>query len=418
MNDVVINANGLGKAYTIGHNNERPESTLRDQLARSASRFKRNLGDIARGRPIYAGDEMETFWALRDVDFEIKQGEVLGVIGRNGAGKSTLLKVLSRITDPTEGRVTLSGRVASLLEVGTGFHPELSGRENVFLNGAILGMTRAEIKARFEEIVDFAGVEKFLDTPVKRYSSGMYVRLAFSVAAHLEPEILIIDEVLAVGDTEFQQKCLGKMESVANSGRTILFVSHNLASVEQLCTRCLFLKNGSVEATGPVGEVLEQYREGFSQAQVYGLESGAPSKIGPQIKSFHWVCNGVENGAIVPNEEVVFDVAVTERHENQRLILKIQTLSKTVVFGFNSKLVDGLRQAKGNTYRLRIPKIALSPGTYDVALVLLEEKTKLHAVNPAATVEVVDAFVDGLQRTKRNANSPVSFAEHEWSVVS
>ena len=200
----------------------------------------------ARARPWSAGDTTEEFWALKDVSFEVKRGEVLGIIGRNGAGKSTLLKVLSRITEPTEGRVTIEGRVASLLEVGTGFHPELTGRENVYLNGAILGMTRAEIKRKFDEIVDFSGVERFLDTPVKRYSSGMYVRLAFAVAAHLEPEILIIDEVLAVGDAEFQKKCLGKMQDVAGHGRTVLFVSHNMGAIERLCDNVVVLSQGRV----------------------------------------------------------------------------------------------------------------------------------------------------------------------------
>ncbi len=214
---------------------------------------------MARGRQIIQGDEVEEFWALKDVSFEVAQGEVLGIIGRNGAGKSTLLKVLSRITEPTKGRVTLRGRVASLLEVGTGFHPELTGRENIFLNGAILGMTRSEITKKFEEIVDFAGVEKFLDTPVKRYSSGMYVRLAFAVAAHLDPEILIIDEVLAVGDSEFQKKCLGKMKDVAMYGRTVLLVSHNMGSIKQLCSRCLLMENGKLVSMGDVDKAVSSY---------------------------------------------------------------------------------------------------------------------------------------------------------------
>jgi ABC-type polysaccharide/polyol phosphate transport system ATPase subunit len=218
MSDVVIRAEGLGKKYVIGHETGERYTALRDVLAQQARRLVRSARDMAAGRALIAGDEREEFWALRDVNFEIRRGEVVGIIGRNGAGKSTLLKVLSRITEPTEGRVTIDGRVASLLEVGTGFHPELTGRENIYLNGAILGMTRAEIRRKFDEIVDFAGVEKFLDTPVKRYSSGMYVRLAFSVAAHLEPEILVVDEVLAVGDAEFQKKCLGKMQDVAGQG--------------------------------------------------------------------------------------------------------------------------------------------------------------------------------------------------------
>src|SRR5579862_4263408 len=226
--DVVIRAEGLGKKYAIGHGAERERYVaLRDVVSRGGRNIWHKAVDLARGRAVVAGDRVEEFWALKDVSFEVRRGEVLGIIGRNGAGKSTLLKILSRITEPSEGRVTIKGRVASLLEVGTGFHPELTGRENIYLNGAILGMTRAEIRRKFDAIVAFAEVEKFIDTPVKRYSSGMYVRLAFAVAAHLEPEILIVDEVLAVGDAEFQKKCMGKLSDVAESGRTVLFVSHN-----------------------------------------------------------------------------------------------------------------------------------------------------------------------------------------------
>ena len=216
------------------------------------------------------GGEIEEFWALKDVSFDVKEGEVLGILGRNGAGKSTLLKILSRITEPTKGRVVLRGRVASLLEVGTGFHPELTGRENIFLNGAILGMTRREIRKKFDEIVAFAEVEKFLDTPVKRYSSGMYVRLAFAVAAHLEPEILIVDEVLAVGDTEFQKKCLGKMDDVARrEGRTVLFVSHNLASITELANRGILLETGSIIMDSKIGHAISHYLSRGSSSTIY-----------------------------------------------------------------------------------------------------------------------------------------------------
>jgi len=247
----VISVEGLSKRYIIGH--EVRHDTLRDRIAY-------NLRGLLRSRPTAEQTAEEDFWALRDVSFSVQPGEVVGIIGRNGAGKSTLLKILSRITEPTAGKVTIRGRVASLLEVGTGFHPDLTGRENVFLNGAILGMSRVEIRKKFDEIVAFAEVEKFLDTPVKRYSSGMYVRLAFAVAAHLEPEILIVDEVLAVGDATFQQKCLGKMQQVSkHSGRTVFFVSHNLAAIKQLSTSCIYLVNGRVVQQGAPAPVLDSY---------------------------------------------------------------------------------------------------------------------------------------------------------------
>jgi len=256
----IISIENLSKSYLVGHQGPRERYlSLRDSLVRHAKSLGRKTLDMACGRQIVQGDEVEEFWALRDVSFDVQAGEVLGIVGRNGAGKSTLLKILSRITEPTKGRVTLRGRVSSLLEVGTGFHPELTGRENIFLNGAILGMSRRELKSKFDQIVDFSGVEKFLDTPVKRYSSGMYVRLAFAVAAHLEPEILVVDEVLAVGDAEFQAKCLGKMQDVANSGRTVLFVSHNMAAVAALCQKALLLSKGSVLAHGATSEILNLY---------------------------------------------------------------------------------------------------------------------------------------------------------------
>src|ERR1700722_2830229 len=248
MLENAIVVENLSKRYLIGHRLAFSETrhkytALRDVLGREIRNFARKTADFASGRQVVQGDDVEEFWALKNVSFEVKQGEVLGIIGRNGAGKSTLLKILSRITEPTEGRVLLRGRVSSLLEVGTGFHPELTGRENIFLNGAILGMTQREIREKFDEIVAFAEVEKFLDTPVKHYSSGMYVRLAFAVAAHLEPEILIVDEVLAVGDTEFQKKCLGKLDDVSKKeGRTVLFVSHNMEAVLKLCSRGIFFE--------------------------------------------------------------------------------------------------------------------------------------------------------------------------------
>ncbi len=287
MSDVVISAEGLGKKYLIGHEANRERySALRDVTMRMAKGFVKSAMDMLRGRELVHGDEVEEFWALKDVSFEIKRGEVVGIIGRNGAGKSTLLKILSRITEPSTGRVEIKGRVASLLEVGTGFHPELTGRENIFLNGAILGMTRAEIRRKFDEIVAFAEVEKFLDTPVKRYSSGMYVRLAFAVAAHLEPEILVVDEVLAVGDAEFQKKCLGKMQDVAGHGRTVLFVSHNMGPIKNLCSTAILLKQGKVLLTGGTIPVIGAYFDSRSHATSTALNV---------------LCNEITNGSVALN---------------------------------------------------------------------------------------------------------------------
>lgn len=266
MSDIVIKAENLGKKYVIGHQTERDSyKALRDVLMQNARTLWNKTKDLARGKPVIQGNTLEEVWALKDVSFEIRRGEAVGIIGRNGAGKSTLLKILSRITEPSAGRVTIDGRVASLLEVGTGFHPELSGRENIYLNGTILGMTRKEIKRKFDEIVAFAEVEKYLDTPVKRYSSGMYVRLAFSVAAHIDPEILVVDEVLAVGDATFQKKCLGKLGNVSKEGRTVLFVSHNMAAVENLCRTGIVLDTGNICFNGEITEALKSYLNAFTK---------------------------------------------------------------------------------------------------------------------------------------------------------
>jgi len=258
-----IQIDGISKSYTIFHARNRPD-TFRDQIVEATKRLRQRL---LLGQPVSVTQRSrETFWALENISLRIEHGDRIGVIGRNGAGKSTLLKILSRITPPTRGRFTMQGRVASLLEVGTGFHPELSGRENIFLNGAILGMSRREITSRFDEIVAFSEIEKFLDTPVKRYSSGMYVRLAFAVAAHLSPEILLIDEVLAVGDARFQKRCLGKMESLAGEGRTVLFVSHNMAAVKALCNKGVVLHEGRLTASGEIEGVIQAYESAGSIA--------------------------------------------------------------------------------------------------------------------------------------------------------
>ncbi len=261
MSDVVIRADNVGKRYRLRHQQAVRYTALREVLIQAVKRpFLGRRHDAERGS--------EDFWALKDISFEVRQGTVLGVIGRNGAGKSTLLKILSRITEPTEGRIELHGRVASLLEVGTGFHPELTGRENIFLNGAILGMRRAEVAKRFDEIVAFSEVERFLDTPVKHYSSGMYVRLAFAVAAHLDQDIVLVDEVLAVGDLAFQRKCLGKMEDISKTeGRTVLFVSHNVTAISSLCTHAIYLSNGALDFSGSVEQTIDRYVQASLQSQ-------------------------------------------------------------------------------------------------------------------------------------------------------
>lgn len=295
MSEVVIRTDNLGKQYRIG-GQQNKFRTLRDSLTDAFMAPIRRAKRLLLGQPSGAAGLNEIIWALKGVSFEIKRGEVMGIIGRNGAGKTTLLKILSRITEPTEGFAEISGRVGSLLEVGTGFHPELTGRENIYLNGAILGMKKAEIERKFDEIVDFAEIKKFIDTPVKHYSSGMYVRLAFSVAAHLEPEILLVDEVLAVGDADFQKKCLGKMGRVSEEGRTVVFVSHNMPAIEALCTKCLILDAGTLTFIGETSEATMKYltdssslkvvplkerkdRQGLGRVKISAIEISAPKGL-------------------------------------------------------------------------------------------------------------------------------------------
>ena len=305
MSDTIIRVENLGKKYMIGHQQPERYVALRDVMANGV----KSLGRRLLQRKPKPNPAREEFWALKDVSFEVKRGDRVGIIGRNGAGKSTLLKVLSRITEPTTGRISLKGRVASLLEVGTGFHPELTGRENIFLNGAVLGMGKAEIRKKFDQIVAFAEVERFLDTPVKRYSSGMYVRLAFAVAAHLEPEILVVDEVLAVGDAAFQRKCLGKMEDVAEQeGRTVLFVSHNMAAVENLCSRAILLNLGRINFTGDTKTTIEFYSKSLeTQGSLISISDLKRSGTGEiQITSFHLEdCDGSRLYSVTCGEDLI-----------------------------------------------------------------------------------------------------------------
>ena len=346
---VVIRVENLGKKYVLNHAGPRSGDGFRHALQDALTapfRRKSSAASVSVPQP----PASEEFWALKDLSFDVKQGEVVGIIGRNGAGKSTLLKILSRITDPTVGRIGIKGRVASLLEVGTGFHPELTGRENIFLNGAILGMTRAEVKSKFDEIVDFSGVEKFLDTPVKRYSSGMYVRLAFAVAAHLEPEILIIDEVLAVGDAEFQNKCLGKMRDVATGGRTVLFVSHNTNAVETLCSSAMVLHCGTLQQPlcSP-SDAIRFYRSALSKRS--GSEGGklnSPRQFSPSftLLSFRGIsADGASGGISVYCPEVIKMEIQFEYTEPGNLTLGVAIFGDDGTHIATSWSVDGEQDA-------------------------------------------------------------------------
>ncbi len=378
MSDAIIKVEGLGKKYIISHEGARRYTALRDVITNKA-----------KGLVTKKGTEQPTkeeFWALKDVSFEIKQGEAVGIIGRNGAGKSTLLKILSRITEPTTGRIELNGRVASLLEVGTGFHPELTGRENIFLNGAILGMSRAEIRKKFDEIVDFSGVEKFLDTPVKRFSSGMYVRLAFAVAAHLEPEILIIDEVLAVGDAEFQKKCLGKMNEVSQQeGRTVLFVSHNMRAIQDLCEKSIYLQNGAIKDIGATDTVIEHYLN-TGTSQTYEGDDG-PVKY---VEVYQ------ENKEI--NVNVKYKVDELHKLEIPNFGFVVYDQMNTPIFGFNPSLhiaipAGRVYNREGNI-RIVIREPKLLDGKYNLSFWFgVNSQFDIQYVRDAISFEVVNMAV-------------------------
>jgi homopolymeric O-antigen transport system ATP-binding protein len=323
-----ISVQGISKRYRIGQY-QTAYGTLRDALSGGVRRI------VAREHH----DEERDMWALRDVSFDVPDGEVLGIVGRNGAGKSTLLKVLTRIVSPTEGRAEIRGRVGSLLEVGTGFHPELTGRENVFLNGSILGMRQREIVSKFDEIVDFAGVGPFLDTPVKRYSSGMSVRLAFAVAAHLEPEILLVDEVLAVGDAEFQRRCLGRMEDLSESGRTVVFVSHQMQAVAQLCDRAIWLDHGRVEREGPASDVVAEYLQagyGAGSRREWADRATAPGNDLVRLRSVRVVQDGEERGAVDVREPVGIEIRIEVLRLGKPIFPKIKVYDSRGDVAFNA----------------------------------------------------------------------------------
>ena len=362
MSDAIVAVDGLGKRYRLSHHQPEPYLALRDVLASALAAPARWVQGKTRDAAT-----VEDFWALKGVSFAVAPGEVVGIIGRNGAGKSTLLKILSRITEPTEGRVTLQGRVASLLEVGTGFHPELSGRENVFLNAAILGMTRAETARKFDEIVAFAEVERFLDTPVKRYSSGMYVRLAFAVAAHLEPEILIVDEVLAVGDVEFQKKSLGRMHDVSRSGRTVLFVSHNMAAVQALCSRAVWLEKGTVAFAGPVDETVSHYLAEAGSRSRNRAGSAVPLGQDLEISQFEVTPNPIESGG---RAEFVLGLTAMAATRVTELALLIYSAgeARVAIIDLRGHLPPAV--SAGETWTLRgwIESLPLVEGDYQVGV--------------------------------------------------
>lgn len=391
MSEVAIRVENIGKSYQIAHSTRSGYKTLQEDLMR----LVRHPFDRSEAK-------RETFWALKDISFEVKDGEALGIIGRNGAGKSTLLKILSRITKPTVGCADVYGRVGSLLEVGTGFHPELTGRENVFLNGAILGMTRREIQRRFDEIVDFAEVEQFLDTPVKRYSSGMYMRLAFAVAAHLDPEILVVDEVLAVGDAEFQKKCLGKMEDVARGGRTVLFVSHNMAAVASLCTRAIMLNSGQVVNDGAPEDVIKQYMQTSMESTIMNLKDRKDRTGDGEVRATALEVENLSGDEII---RVTSRLKITIRYEADdvvrypKFLLGVYDYTGRGVFLLDSDAVGGLPTelpANGIVTCITEP-INLTPGACYINLALFKGAAMNDYVQSAARfiVEAEDVFGTG-----------------------
>ncbi|MGD9035321.1 MAG: ABC transporter ATP-binding protein [Syntrophobacterales bacterium] len=399
MSEIAISIENLSKQYRIGGEHQ-GYKTLRDTLAATFSAPLRGLSSVFGGKSTRSAND--TIWALRDVSLQVKRGDVVGIIGRNGAGKTTLLKILSRITEPTEGYAEIHGRVGSLLEVGTGFHPELSGRENIFLNGAILGMRKTEIQGKFDEIVDFAEIDKFIDTPVKHYSSGMYVRLAFAVAAHLEPEILLVDEVLAVGDAAFQKKCLGKMGDVAKGGKTILFVSHNMMAVRSLCQRAIWLQNGVLIQKGGASNVVMKYldegRESVHE-QVWDDAITAPGTDEVRIRRV-FVRPALDKDMMVLSTTQDIEVGVEfwclKPEQELAITLHVKTHDGIVVFSTSSAHNPSLRGSKldRGLYRSRcqIPADLLNKNVYFIRLLVVKNQANVvFDREEALTFEVVDS---------------------------
>ena len=417
----ILEIRNISKQYKLGRAFQRTE-TFREMLQRTLTSPFKSLGNSNSDTPKVKED---SFWALRDVNFDVAEGDVIGIIGRNGAGKSTLLKVISRITDPTEGSIVLRGRMASLLEVGTGFHPELTGRENIFLNGAILGMRKAEIVSKFDEIVAFAEVEKFLDTPVKHYSSGMYVRLAFAVAAHLNPEILIVDEVLAVGDIAFQKKCLGKMNEVSRGGRTVLFVSHNMAAVENLCKRGVVLERGKVVFDGNSKDAVNRYLNSLSGSQnssghAIDLSQATDrrSMVKPLLKRIEFYTDG--DRPVIEGLQIGARLKVRVQFE-----LPNSTNSFNIGLGFNNVFGQRIFTAHSQfephrsgqehsglqTFICDIPSLTLMPGDYTLRLWLDIGNQEADLINDAARVTVIESDYYGTGKVPWNGTFVL---KHHW----
>ena len=390
MSDIAVKVENLGKKYVIGHRSGE-YARFNEYLTEIGKNILRRLKNPL--KPYDVSLELEDFWAVRNVSFELQKGDRLGIIGHNGSGKSTMLKMLSRITTPTEGRITMHGRIASLLEVGTGFHPELTGRENIYLNGSILGMTRSEIRAKFDEIVDFSGVEKFLDTPVKRYSSGMYVRLAFAVAAHLNPEILVVDEVLSVGDAEFQKKCIGKMQDISSdSGRTILFVSHNMSAIQSLCNKGIVMDHGKMIYCGDVSEAARLYVESRKIHSSVPLAKRPRSRAEDCRITFQSCCLKNEKGervdAVPLGSKAVFEIefdAVEDLQGKIKIEVNIYNPENNRLLSLNTLNTGTMCHfRKGpNKIIFTLPKMPLFPGSYSVQL-FAEKDSSIMAIEPDA----------------------------------
>ncbi len=413
-----IRVENLGKSYRVNHAEERlPYKTLRDSIARVAS------APIRRFRAGGHSGVVEQFWALNDVNFDIEPGEVVGIIGRNGAGKSTLLKILSRITRPTTGRVTINGRVGSLLEVGTGFHPELTGRENIYMNGSILGMSKAEIRSKFDEIVEFSGVEKFLDTPVKRYSSGMQVRLAFAVAANLDPEILIIDEVLAVGDAEFQRQCMGKMQDVATGGRTVILVSHNMAAIQNFSTRAMVIDSGSMKFFGDVDEGIRLYLDGYQASATHNLSSiRRGHSYEPVFQSIDFLdAKGIQVASVPAGSPLRIEIgyALTRPVEHPYFGVAIDTQMGVRVTLLHTRIQQQGFTASHSTGKVicDIPKMMLIPGRYMITLSHGSGTTEIDRLERVCTLDVIsnDYFGTGHLPSTQQA---IVLMDSSWKAVS